>query len=509
VAMMHVSETDGNQFETIQTSVEQIKNEVISAARSGAAAHIVEENIQKQLCAMGYRLMEWFFSLQGTGDIGETASLCDGRKARRLPGLHGRKFKTIFGTHHLKRHAYGCRQGQSIDLVPLDTRLQLPKGEYSHVYQNLSQELATEMPYGKAGAFMRKIFSGSISVDTLETANRHFGSDAALFRETRPAPVAETEAELLVTSADGKGIPMRHERDVARIEDLRHKRGPKPGRKRMATVGAVYTVDPFVRTPENIVDALFQDPAAAKPETVKRPEPKNKRIFANLSRDDESGNEISATDLTMKEIAMQVQLRNPENSKVHIFLQDGQHALWEAVIRHFSENHKRIEILDLIHVMSYLWQAAALFFRSGWQQIAFMKDRALRILRGEVREVVSGMRQGATRRGFSKRQKKSLEKICNYFLKNQERMKYGEYLAAGYPIASGVIEGACRHYVKDRMERAGMRWSMEGAQAMLDVRSVALNGDWEEFVEFRIKNNVQKNHPHLSVVQAVQWPIAA
>jgi hypothetical protein len=347
-------------------------------------------------------------------------------------------------------------------------------------------------------------------VDTLETANRHTGEHVLSFRKSQPVPAADTEGAILVTSADGKGIPMRHERDVSRAEDLKSKRGPKPGRKRMATVGSVYTVDPFIRKPEDVLEALFHDPASVKPAGgEKRPEPKNKDVFANLTRADEAGNEITATDLTMKEIAKQASLRNQADIKIHVMLQDGQPSLWEAAKRHLPEGTQYVEVLDLIHVMGYLWKAAAMFGRAGWQQLEFMKASALRVLQGDIRKVVGSLRQSASRRGFSKKQKEKLEKICSYFLKNRHRMKYDEYLAAGYPIASGVIEGACRHYVKDRMERAGMRWSMGGAQAMLNVRSIALNGKWEQFVRFRIQKETEKNHPHHSVVQAVEWPLAA
>ena len=88
--------------------------------------------------------------------------------------------------------------------------------------------------------------------------------------------------------------------------------------------------------------------------------------------------------------------------------------------------------------------------------------------------------------------KKQLAKICDYFDKNGDRMRYDEYLKAGYPIATGVIEGACRHLVKDRLERAGMRWLLEGAQSMLDLRSVHLSGLWDEFTAYRIKREAQR-----------------
>jgi hypothetical protein len=88
-------------------------------------------------------------------------------------------------------------------------------------------------------------------------------------------------------------------------------------------------------------------------------------------------------------------------------------------------------------------------------------------------------------------------------------MRYDEYLAKGYPITSGVIEGACRHYVKDRLERAGMHWTRAGAQAMLDVRSEFLNGDWEAFQGFRSDRETERLYPHRSLLSQVKWALAA
>jgi hypothetical protein len=88
-------------------------------------------------------------------------------------------------------------------------------------------------------------------------------------------------------------------------------------------------------------------------------------------------------------------------------------------------------------------------------------------------------------------------------------MHYDEYLAKGYPIASGAIEGACRHYVKDRMERAGMSWIKVGAQAMLDLRSIHLNGQWEAYNAYRIAQDTKRLHSHRILLKALEWPLAA
>ena len=98
------------------------------------------------------------------------------------------------------------------------------------------------------------------------------------------------------------------------------------------------------------------------------------------------------------------------------------------------------------------------------------------MLYGKTHELVEDLRQIAQQEDVKPAAKKALTKAAGYFERNEPRMHYDQYLAAGWPIATGVIEGACRHFIKDRMERSGMRWTRDGAQAMLDVCSEYLNG---------------------------------
>ena len=132
---------------------------------------------------------------------------------------------------------------------------------------------------------------------------------------------------------------------------------------------------------------------------------------------------------------------------------------------------------------------------------AFVRQRLLRVLRGQVAGVIAGLRVLGGRQRLSAAKRKTLRAVCNYLEKNRSRMRYDEYLAAGYPIASGVIEGACRHLVKDRMERAGMHWTIPGAQAMLEVRSVYVSGQWEEYQAYRIAQETQRLYPYRALVE--------
>jgi hypothetical protein len=288
---------------------------------------------------------------------------------------------------------------------------------------------------------------------------------------------------------------------------------PKTNRKKMAVVGVVYTIDPFVRTPEEIVDSLFHDPDEDRP-SAKRPEPQQKRLWASLPQD-QDGELVSATDETFGWLAQEVARRNPDSHKPTILLMDGQKSLWEAGQRDLPPDDM-IEILDLLHATPRIWDAAGLFYlRDSELAWEFVYDRVLRMLRGEIRSVIAGLRQMGTKRKLRGKKREKLAKICGYLQNNAHRMRYDLYLAAGYPIASGVIEGACRHFVKDRMERSGMRWTIENAQSMLDVRSTYVNGDWDAFMAYRIEEETQRLYPYRELVEplesleGIKMPIAA
>src|SRR5262249_10536421 len=192
-----------------------------------------------------------------------------------------------------------------------------------------------------------------------------------------------------------------------------------------------------------------------------------------------------------------------------VHLCDGQEALWQARQAQLPTRNLT-EILDLLHATPRLWQAAHCFHPEGSPAaVAFARERVLRLLRGEVVAVVGGLRQMGTKRGLTGAKKQALAKACAYLWANRQRMRYDVYLAQGYPIASGVIEGACRHLVKDRMERAGMHWTPAGAQAMLDVRSTYVNGDWEEYQAYRISYETERLYPHRHLVEGPQFCMAA
>jgi hypothetical protein len=488
-----IHEIDLLASENLTAVFDDLKNAVVQAVRLCQPMHEVEKAVWKELLRLGREALTLFLRLLGNGDSGEAIELPDGRCCQRLEHEHVRRYVSIFGPLQLSRVVYGSREGQAIDFVPLDNRLQLPDSAFSYLLQDWDQSLCVEQAFGQANSTVGRILGLTQSVDSLEHMNHAMAEQVTTFMLKQPQP--EVEGEVVVSSADQKGIVMRRRPDDPPPKAYRSK-GDKASQKRMATVATVYTVDRYQRTPEEVVAALFRD--APEP-TRDRPKPQHKEVWASLPRDDVPGSGIDCAFAWMIG-ELYLRGRGKDKQKPLLFLSDGQETLWAACVKWLPE--RTVWILDLLHVTPRLWQAAHVFHKEGSQEAEdFVRDRVLRVLRGEAAGVIRGLREMATKRGLVGSKKKTIHKVSTYLEANLERMHYDEYLRAGYPIATGVVEGACRHLVKDRMERAGMHWTLHGAQAMLDVRSIYVSGLWEEYQRYRIAADTARLYPYRTLAE--------
>ena len=258
---------------------------------------------------------------------------------------------------------------------------------------------------------------------------------------------------------------------------IRLGKGEKAGRKKEAIVTAVYTQAPRVRTPEQVIGSLF-DPVRKSKEERKEERssisrPVNKQLWATLE------GKASALAFT----AEQAKKQEGPHILQRIALTDGSEALQDRVKEAFPDAEM---VLDFIHVDEYLWKLAnALLGETSPERTAWVRDRALLLMLGQTSTVVAEFREMASDPERTSAQRDIARQVAAYYERNQDWMKYDQYLALGWPIATGVIEGACRHLVKDRCERSGMRWTQDGAEALLRLRSVAENGDWKRFHAYR------------------------
>jgi hypothetical protein len=496
--------------QALSEEFDEILDFMRTAFQEGRTAHDVETGLWQRMLNLGHSLFAAWLDLFGEGDAGDRIVLKDGRAVRRLDDLHRREIRNLFGLFELMRAVYGTREGQRIEAVPLDERLGLPQGKSSYLLQDWEQALVMEMPYATVRATLARILGFTQSVHTLERNQREMATAVEGFWNDRPTPPAQQEGEILVCTADGKGVPMRGGTKAPAGVEPPSTGGVRPGTKKMALLGAVYTVDPFIRTPEAVLDALFEDTPVGEP-PPSRPRPCFKYVRAALQRDGMDSTEPQVRTI-FGWMGEQVAQRNPEGNKPVILLMDGQDSLWTAGWVYLPEALAEVtEILDLLHALGYLWEAAHLFHPQGSDAArAFVKAQARRLLHGEIAAVIHALRWLGTHHKLKGKRSEALTRICGYFHKNAHRMAYDVYLEHGFPIASGVIEGACRCVVKDRMERSGMRWIMPGARAMLDMRCVYLSDLWEEFNAFRIQHESRRLYPGYAANDAdFSQPLAA
>jgi hypothetical protein len=482
------------KVELMQNFVPQMVDRMATAIASDQPVHAVELDIWELLLRTGRQAMQAFFDCHGTGDLGSQIKLPDGREVRRLPELHCRRYVSIFGEFSLRRTVYGSREGQAVEFVPLDNRLQLPASAFSYVLQDWDQALAVEQAFSQVNETIKRMLHLQQSVDSLEGMNRQMAEYVGWFRDLQGPPPAAEEGQIVVTTADCKGVVIRGQ-GTKTVCGGERPGGQRANQKRMATVGAVYTVDPHRRTAEDVVAALFRD---ADYEAPPRPKPCHKRAWASLPKD--KPRPQSSIDAVFDWLWWEFAQRNPTLDRPTVCICDGQEALWDACVASLPEENL-MQILDLLHVTPRLWSAAKLLFGvKGKQVLPSVRQWVTIVLEGKVDTVIRTLRRHGAARGLSGAKKKALAQITNYLHKNRHRMRYDEYLRQGYPIASGIIEGACRHLIKDRMERAGMHWTMEGAQAMLNVRSIWISDQWAAFQQQRIEHETKRLYPDRSLI---------
>ena len=477
---------------------QKIEETIRQATIQGKRIDVVEENLWEQMLSLGRLMMTSFVAGQGTGDLGPTLEY-EGRILKRLDRLHTKAYMSVFGAlPPIERTVYGTRETQKHELIPLDARLGLPESDYSYLLQQWSQSFCVKGSHKDAQSDLEQILRLRPSIRALEDMNVSMSKDVEGFRSSQPTPCRDQEGDILVVTGDCKGVRIRGDRPPDEdVGNHARKRGPRPGTKREACVGSVYSIDRFVRSAEDVVDDVIR-----KQRAQDRPIPQNKVLRAELTHQID-GKEINGKDVIFEWFGEQIEARQTSLSQELVCVMDGAPTLWKKLQALMKTLGVTIVcILDIFHVMDYLWDAARCVHGSDDKAAeAFVTDRLRRILEGDVGRVIGGLRQILTKGKFSSTKRKTLNTVIGYLHRKKKFMRYDEYLAKGYPIGSGVVEGACGHVVKDRIEGSGMRWSVPGAQSMLDLRCVYLNEDWKDFHDYRIKDRVRNMYPYRDLVQ--------
>jgi len=472
--MEHLITQAREEFEQILSN---IKNET-----QNQQLHEVEKGIFSSLLKLGRTLLSLYLQSKGTGHKGKVHMDQDGIK-RSYHSIKHRSYHSIFGKISIGRACY-WRKGRH-EVHPLDAELNLPAVEQSYVLQEWGAALGCEEPYTKAAQFLETILGSSLWGSSIESIINKACVDVPNFYEEREGPDPKTENEILVATIDGKGVVMRkgqivepspkkHRKRMRKIGEKQRlaeaKNTRKPGRKKMSTVVGVYTIAPNKRNPEMILDKV-----AGKQD---RPRPKNKVLQATLKGKDEAALRLK------KEVCK----RDPEKEKPGVALMDGEHKLRELVKTHLPWF---VIIIDIYHVIEYLWIGAHIFHQKSTPEAErWVKDKLSHLLHGKIEQIIDCLNK--TSNSLSKGKKDRLQKVITYLENGKEHMYYNIYLSRGYPIGSGVVEGACKNLVKDRMEQSGMQWTKFGAEALLSMRSIQVNKMTGEYWKYHISQERQR-----------------
>ena len=454
----------------------------------------LERELEKKGRELMRKLLQEHLNNRGPGQCDPPVEGADGLVRSRMR-LQERKLETVFGTVSVERAGYG-RQGAE-SLHPLDAELNLPGERYSLELRRRVAEEAAKSSFDETLESIGKNTGGHVPKRQVEELVLRAAQDFDAFYQRRHALIGESQGagSILAISVDGKGVTMRpqdlREQTRKAAEARTHKmgtrlsKGEKKNAKRMATVAAVYTIAPFVRTPEELIGDS-SSPRTGPP----RPRPEQKRVWASLQKTPEE---------VIKELLREARYRDPTGEKIWVALVDGNKGQIRILKRLAQKNGLDLTIIvDLIHVIEYLWDAARVFHPDPGSQLEnWVRYRLFEILRGKAGLMAGGMRRSATLRGMSSKAREPVDACARYLSNHCPYLRYDRYLAKGLPVATGVIEGACRHLVKDRMSVTGARWSLNGAEAVLRLRALRSSRDFDEYWTFHEACAYERNHQTL------------
>jgi hypothetical protein len=480
---------------------EALFSETKAELSSDSLIHAYHDEVERYAVEQGRRIVRALFQthmdLRGQAIAVEPVVGKDGQERTHVRPDSARGLVTTVGKVDVPRAAYSGRGLQA--LHPTDADLNLPTDSYSFEVTRKIAMTAAEQPFDATRKLFAEFTGVHIAIRQVEEITRGAARDMDEFYQSGSRVFdPDKTSDILVLSVDQKGIVMRRQdlREQTRLRaeqqepklDSRLTKGEKPDRKRMATVAAVYTVAPHVRTAAEVIAGLRHlRPVTDEYAKPRCPRPEHKRVWASVTADLRN---------VVSQLFDEAERRDPLRNKRWFAVIDGDRKLQKAIQKETKNRGVKVTlVLDFIHALEYLWRAGGALFDQGSKELEeWVLERLAALLEGKVSDVAAGIRRSATMRSLSAKQRKPVDRAANYFLKRKAMMRYDQLLVLGTPIASGVIEGTCRSLVNDRLDVTGARWSLVGAEAVLRLRAILRSGDWNEYWIFHTHAEYERNH---------------
>ena len=498
--------TERDVFLSAHEQLHGMERHLESDEAFAAEHHELESYVVREGRELQRRLLQAHLDLRAAREQRVDVRGADGIERGQMRRESSRPLVTMTGEVRQERLAYQARAVEG--LHPADAALNLPVEVYSHGVRRMAAIEASRGSFAEASEQLRTATGMHIGKRQVEELAGRAARDVEQFYEAR-AVEPEKSNDLLVLTFDGKGIVMRIEdlrpqtrrRATESRRKLRTRRtkGEQPYRKRIAQVAAVYSVERWRRTAADI----FKDLRPVRATAGKRPRAYNKRVWASGKREPRC---------VIDEAFREGLRRDPERAREWVVPVDGNRDQIRTVKKAAKKHGVDITlVLDLIHVIEYLWRAAHCFYAEGTTEVEdWVEQWLLALLSGRSGGYVSSaIRRLARLRGLRGPKRKAALAAARYLRNNSRLMNYEQVLARGLPISTGVIEGACRHLVKDRMDRTGARWSLDGAETVLKLRSVKSSGDFDAYWTYHLAREHERNHASHYANAQVPCPLRA
>ena len=385
---------------------------------------------------------------------------------------HGRGVTSVFGPVRVTRMAY--RNRREPNLYPADARQVLPDDPYSPGMRALAAYHLAGGGFGQAQEVIRERTGVTVGRAQLTGLAEDLAAWTGDFCEERSRDAEEEEqpdSDVIMMQGDGKGIAMRpeHRKNAGKAETAH------PGIKKMAEIVAVADFTPAVREPEDI--------AAPPARRQVHPGPKARDKWVSASITESIEDMIAAA-------YDEADRRDPQRVRQRVFLAGGNKQQITAIEAQAAGRGLKVPVLiDYIHVSGYLGKAAAALHPGNPVTAGQWADgQLLRVLHGRARAVAATLASLAAKTRANPRTRHldlaGMDKAVTYLTNNHKHMRYDKALANGWPIATGMIEGACRFVIEDRFGITGARWSPDGAETILKIRAVVVNGDLDAYMSY-------------------------
>jgi hypothetical protein len=406
-----------------------------------------------------------------------------------------RTLKTVYGEVPYGRH-YLMSRGGGRGFFPLDVVLGLTRDRLSPWVMHWVARLATRMSFQASQMVCQAVLNWAPATETIEQVVLGLGRDAAPFMKQLPAPSGD--GDVLVIEVDGKCPPTATEAELAKRRGKR-----RPQQEKSCPCGC-----------QRHRGQAKRQARGSKKRRTKGDKSKN-------------GKEVSVVVMYTLKRGADGKLHGPINKKLYgTFAGRKAAALWaraEATKRGFApDTTKTLQIvldgakglkhnleplfpqalftLDVCHVVEKLWELGHHFHDEGSEELkAWVEELKALVYAGQAKELVERLqkmlREVSQNGPGTKGRRRALARLIGYLQPRLDMMRYGEWLEQDLVIASGQVEGAVRHLVGERFDGAGMRWTQKKAEALLHLRCIELNGDWQKYVAwFQGKTLRRLNH---------------